>query len=475
MKLRRPVKTREAYGTHVHRHGDRTAHVQQDGETIRLLSVQATLADHDGSASLRGVAYGDLVGVLHRLDLPPADDATTDKLIAAQLDLLIPGQADHVSWGWQRTDDGRPTPVYTVSRRRLETLAGATSPEDAPGLITTSALALHHLFDHSTAKDKRLHLTVIGWDAHQAHIVRYRDGQLVGLDTLMLDDTPSAIESDALVAAVQTHLDQAEAEEVAWSDSAFTLLGPEAMGSEDVAAFEKVFSGAYERAEDLLNLPGLDRVTFETSVAVGAAIAALRPQQAINLAAKEDGQSGRSSGQPTRGRWVVAVAALLAALALLYAGDLKRAERITQAVDDAELDAKTLMSLNTDLQVARYLETTGPSFLAILDEFSHQTKHFTIDEMRYERSGQFTVRATGRSSDQINQRAAKLAGMKTLSSVRIRSQVIKDRDRIDYTLVAVPSTNYFAPFAPPPREAEQDNDEGSAQADSESSQSGGGA
>ena len=95
--------------------------------------------------------------------------------------------------------------------------------------------------------------------------------------------------------------------------------------------------------------------------------------------------------------------------------------------------------------------------------------------MRYERSSQYTVRATGLSSDQINQRAAKLAGMKTLSSVRIRSQVIKDRDRIDYTLAAVPSTRYFAPFAPPPREAEQDNDEGSAQADSESSQNGGGA
>lgn len=458
MKFRRSVKPAAALGTYDTRDGSVTAHVEHDGERLQVLSCEAH-APRMEKPLARGVAYDDLVGVLHRLDLPPADDATTAKLIAAQLETLIPGQADHVRWGWQRTDDSHPTLVYTVSRRRLEALTPQASDEGVPEVLATPALALHQIFSHAAADVDRQNMIVIGWDRHHAHVIRYRDGQLDTLDTLTLDQMPAENQAPHLAAWVGRHLNLPQKEGPESAHYSFTLIGTELPDSEVVAAFEAVFNGSYRRAKGLLDLPGVGDHTLGRLVAVGTAISALHPTQAINLAENDDVLGAKISGRPSRRRWIAAVAALLVALTLFCVSDLRRAERIALAVDEAALDAPKLAALNTDLKVASYLETTGPSFLAILDEFSHQTQGFVIDEMRYERNGQFTVRATGNSSDQVNQLAAKLSEMKTLSSVRIRSQATKDRDKIEYTLVAVPSMKYMAPFAPPPQKADEAKDE----------------
>lgn len=453
MKFRRSVKPAAALGTCDTRDGPVTAHVEHDGERLEVLSCEAHAPSMDKPLP-RGVAYDDLVGVLHRLDLPPADDATTAKLIAAQLETLIPGQADHVRWGWQRTDGAHPTLVYTVSRRRLEALTPQDPDEGVPELLTTPALALHQVFSHATSDTDRGNLIVIGWDRHRAHVIRYRDGQLESLDTLTLDQMPAENQPPHLAAWVGRHLNLPQKDGPESARYSFTLIGTELPDSDVVAAFEGVLNGSYRRAKGLLDLPGVGDHTLGRLVAVGTAIGALHPAQAINLAENDDALGAKTGGRPSRRRWIAAGAALLAALTLFCVSDLRRAERIALAVDEAALDAPKLAALNTDLKVASYLETTGPSFLAILDEFSHQTQGFVIDEMRYERNGQFTVRATGNSSDQVNQLAAKLSEMKTLSSVRIRSQAAKDRDKVEYTLVAVPSTRYMAPFAPPPRKVE---------------------
>ncbi|CAN0443350.1 unnamed protein product, partial [Ectocarpus fasciculatus] len=137
----------------------------------------------------------------------------------------------------------------------------------------------------------------------------------------------------------------------------------------------------------------------------------------------EAGQSNR----PSVKGWIAAAAILIAALVLLYVSDTRQANRARDVVNRADLTPEKLTTLNTELAVARYLETSGPHVLAILDEFSQKTKGFLIDEIRFERDGQFAVRATARSAGEINQLASDLSQMQTLASVRIRNQAVKGR------------------------------------------------
>ncbi|MEM9418795.1 MAG: hypothetical protein AAGA25_07080 [Planctomycetota bacterium] len=365
--------------------------------------------------------------------------------------------------------------MYTVARRRLEAY-DESADEDVPDVVTTPALALHEVFSNTSDPSDRQSLSVIAWDTRHVHLIRYRDGKLESLETVALEQ----LEPGGLVehvAALIARSFAADSIEPSHSPSkTFTLVSTEMISSEVVAIFESKIEATYRRADGLLNLQGLGLSTLDRLVAVGAAVAALHPEQAINLVDDLGIGDARPSDRPSPRRWAIAVVTLLAALTLLVMSDLKRAERITRAVDEAELDSRKLAELNTDLRVARFLETTGPSFLAILDEFSHQTEGFMIDEMRYERNGLFTVQATGRSSDQVNQLAAKLSAMKTLSSVRIRSQAAKDRDKIEYTLVAVPAEQYSAPFAPPIPPKTDDSAKASAEPkDGKPGQKGGGA
>ncbi|MBB6429899.1 hypothetical protein HNQ40_001705 [Algisphaera agarilytica] len=443
--------------------------MKREDEHLQVIAC-GTDVDADDKLLRQGVALEGVLGVLHRLDLPPADDATTEKLIASQLEVMIPGQADHVRWGWQRTAEAEPALVYTVARRRLEAHDHSDDEPDL-GLITTPELALHELFSSAAGDRDRQSLSVVAWNARHVHLIRYRDGHLIGLDTAELE-RDSSVEQVAELIARSFDNDSGESSA---ATSTFTLIGPGVVSSEVVSVFESKIEVTYRRVDGLLDLQGLGEATFDRLVAVGTAIAALHPEQAINLAEDQGRGDTHAGDRPTPRRWAVAIVALLAAVTLLVVSDFKRAERITRAVDEAELDASKLKELNTDLSVARFLETTGPSFLAILDEFSHQTEGFMIDEMRYERNGLFTVQATGRSSDQVNQLAAKLSEMKTLSSVRIRSQAAKDRDKVEYTLVAVPAEQYAAPFAPP-RHKPKDSAEASAESKGgKANQKGGGA
>ena len=427
-----------------------TAVVEYSDAAVGVLRCGTGLpADDDPEA--RGVALGALVGVLHRLDLPPADTATMPKLIEAQLETLIPGQAEHLRWGWQRETEGGPVLVVAAARRRLEALLDAAALDAEPSTITTPAAALHQVFTTCCGEDDRQRLHVVVRQPGRCYLLSYLAGGLVSLDTIDLGSAGGDASSEAIAAIVRQHIDATYAETGVdvLQRGYFTLVGEASPTAEEVSAFEKTLELPHRRADGLLRLPGLDRITAANLIAVGAALGAARPGHTINLTAGEAMAHGDSVYRPSRSRWIAAAALLLGALVLLYVSDTQRAERLETAVETSGVEAKDLTALNTDLAVARYLETSGPGFLAILDEFGHHTEGFMVDEIRFERDGTFTMRATAGSAEQVNQLAVKLADMKTLTSVRIRNQVVKDRDKIEYTLIAEPSPRFFAPFAPP--------------------------
>lgn len=455
MKFKRAIKHALGVGTLLDPRGDETrrttAVIEWTADQVWVLRCGPGLPAADEPAS-RGVALGPLVGVLHRLDLPPADADTTAKLIEAQLETLIPGQAEHVSWGWQRASADGPVLVVTAARRRLDALLEQVAFDALPAVIGNPALALHQVFATCCDVGDRKGLAVIASQHDRCHLLTYIDGQLGSLDTINVAGAGAEGSADALAAVIKQHLDAAESErsENAAPPGNFTLIGEEPPSGERVSAFEKALASPYRRADGLLKLSGLDRITTGNLVAVGSAIAAAKPRDTINLAAAAATPSNESAYRPTRGRWIAAAALLVGALVFLYVSDTRKAERLESTVESSNVEAKDLATLNTDLAVARFLEKSGPGFLAILDEFGHRTEGFMVDELRFERDGTFTMRATARSAEEVNRLATKLADMKTLTSVRVRNQVAKDRDKIEYTLIAQPSPRFFQPFAPPP-------------------------
>ncbi|MEM7624206.1 MAG: hypothetical protein AAF333_01115 [Planctomycetota bacterium] len=458
MKFTRATKPVLGVGTYLDGHsGDIrgvTAVVESDGDGVRVLRYGpgSPTADDPG---MRGVAFGSLVGVLHRLELPPADSATTLKLIDVQLETRIPGQAEHVRWGWRRESADGPVLVVTAARRRLDALMGRTSLDPMPTLIGTSALALHQLLTACCSAEDRQDLTLIARHDRNCHLLMYRSGRLGLLETIELDPSEDSASPDAVATTIRQHLEASTSAGggKSLSRGIFTLIGESMPSAELVSVFEKALGRPHRRADGLLGLSGLDRLTTTSLIAVGTAIAAARPHDAINLAPYSADLLGESAYRPTPSRWIAAAVLLVAALVLLYVSDHRKAARVERAVETSGVEATGLASLNIDLEVARFLEKSGPGFLAILDEFGHRTEGFMVDEIRFERDGTFTVRATARSAEEINQLAAKLADMKTLTSVRVRNQLVKDRDKVEYTLIAQPSMRFFAPFAPPPPEA----------------------
>lgn len=439
----RSTKSAVSRGNFVHPAGRVTTLVRRDAAGVTVVSCGPDAAtDTDSTKTPRGVALHDLVGVLHRLDLPPADAATLPRLIAAQLETLIPGQADHLCWGYHRADDHQPVAVVTAARRRVEVLLNSLPDDARHELVTTPALALHQVFQDASDDARRRALAVVGVDRDRVHLLIYREGQLVTLDTMPLDDAAMQTLGPALAGAIRTQSSGDEA-------MPFTVIGhPEAE-----AELKQHLGGGCRTADECLTITGLDELSFPNLVAVGTALAAGDHHHPINLrprdAGSESGVDSETNNRPSLGRWIAAAVLLLGGLTLLYISDLRRADALDQAVQDAGLQATDLNTLNTDLAVARHLETAGPSFLAILDELSHQTQGFMVDEIRYERAGQFTLQATGQSADQVNQLAAKLAAMRTLTSVRIRNLAADDNNQIQYTLVALPASRFFQAFAPP--------------------------
>jgi hypothetical protein len=193
----------------------------------------------------------------------------------------------------------------------------------------------------------------------------------------------------------------------------------------------------------------LDADNVAQLLAAGAALAAMEPGRNLNLSPR--GEVDQAAVLPVkRKHWAIAAGWLLLACAAWYAVDLRTASVSREAVEGQGLSLDDVRALDTQLAVGRYLEQSGPTFLAILDELTQKTSGFQVDSVRYERQGQLTLRGNDRSGDAVNKIAADMAKMQTLASVQVRSLSQSDRERVSYTIVADANQRFTGSFIKPP-------------------------
>ena len=398
-----------------------------------------------------GLVPDALTGISRRLDLPPADPATTRRLVDVQMEQQLPGQADHLTWSSRPLPDDAGRLVSAVATRRLDQLSQQSRLPRAAEAVLTLPFALLEVFALWGRPDQAGPLDLIVLQDHRLHLLLDLMGP--GASLISVDLDPADVEgfNDAVAAEItrqRTDLDST----VLPTPRRLVLLIEDLKAPETSRQLiEQAWGQPAIPLSDCLELPDAEHRTLRELAAAGGAAAVLRESQAMNLLAhRGDNEIGHGGGHVTLPRWIAAAVLLLLAVAAYITADTLRARTVTQAVADAGLERQQQQRLDTELAVARYLETSGPGILPILDELSRLTSGFMIDDLRYERSGQFILRATSRSADDINRLARDLSNMKTLDSVRIRSQNAKGRDEIEYTLVASPASDFQLAVVPPP-------------------------
>ena len=447
MKLRKSSSANFAAGRYqaqTHRYTDVLVRRQGDRYSVEPLPRESDAADAPW-----GLVPDELTGFTRRLDLPPADAATTRRLVDVQMEQLLPGQVDHLTWSSRELPGGSTRLVAAVASRRLQQLIDAASTPRPPGAVLTPPLALLECFDLWQRPDETGPLDVIAVQHERMHLLLDVTGPKASVVTVDLehgnDDAAAAIARE--VGRQRAALDA----EVMPAPRRFCLLFDR---PSDAASLREPIEQAWGQPslslEQCLTLGDASGLSLGELVAAGSAAAVLRPTDSINLLAHAEGaDAGKTSRRVTVIRWSAAALALAAAVAGYVTADTIRSQAQAQVINQAGLERQQQSRLDTELAVARYLETSGPGVLPILDELGRLTRDFMVDDLRYERSGQFVLRATARSADDINRLARELSNMTTLDSVRVRSQNAKGRDEIEYTLVAVPASDFQGLVNPP--------------------------
>ncbi len=448
--LRRADRSMLAHGFHVERERVLHAQVGREGEALRLLSC-AEVESLPGSPGLTrwGVSMGEWVGALHRFALPKADDATTRQLIAAQLEARIPGQADHVRWGWQRSTNGSAVLVYSVARRLIKTIGEAPLGDalSQASHVTAGPMALHHLIMSCSDQAARERSALVALCDRRMHVLCYEHGEIKSLQSIGLRDGVSAesVAEQVVQLVSDAGLDPPLRQ--------FSVVIDGDHGVSVAGLLESRLGAPHRAFGAWVRLLGLKECEASQLMAAGCAIGAMDAGHVIDLGGDAEGAGLRGGTsvvrRPTAGRWALAAVCVLSACGLVFVGDRASSVRVIEALASAGLDAKRAAQLDTDLAVAAYLERSGPGLMTVLDEFSQKTSGFMVDEVRFERDGQFVFRATANSAEEASRVAASLATMKTLRGVQIRNQTANDRDQIEYTIVAQPASAFISAWVEP--------------------------
>lgn len=435
------------------------AEVARDGESWRVVScgTMSTLAD-DAYETGVGLTPESLIAGVYRLDLPPADSDTLEKLVDTRLEALIPGQAEHLLHGWQR-DGRRPTngPVLVTTAARRAVQSALNSAPAKPDLLTSPAMALHTVASAFSRSENRRSLLMVGIHADRVCLVQYdTDGSLATAKTELFNATEDALNTQEVASVLTDWLDTCEASSRPMRLSVVTHAPA---NPEVYDALHRAIGLPVVGLNELLTGLELEVLNLPNVLAVGAAISAADPGAHTNLLADRERESASRVRRVSYRGWIAAGLLLAASVVLLYVSDTRSAARGEAAISAAGLDGTELAALRRDLAVGGYLETSGAGPMAILDELSQVTKKRLIDGLRFERDGQVVILFTARSTKEVNQTVNALAGMQTLDDVRLRQQVTKGRDRIEYSVVARPAARYFDALGPvdqaPPRSQDQ--------------------
>jgi len=400
--------------------------------------------------------------LLRRLDLPPAKAVVTDRLVRQQVAALLPGMDDRLALAWRRDPRHGGVTVAAGPRATLAAAADDLFTREAD-LVVPYGLALDALLSHGMGEADEPAAWAVDCGA-VTWLLLYAAGALVAAEAVASDDSATPIEPvDGVFADMAAALtpDQRPSRLIwvgresvpehgglgVWHAVADDLPPHTGWSGAGRDAWSWLGAGAARLGRQGRDAEGLDLA--EAPAAGVAPHAAASPRQR---------PSRRSAGPPVSvTRWAVVGLWLLAALGLWAWAVASGGARQTAVVEGLGLSRSAIPRLDRGLAVGRYLETSGPSLLAVMDELGQKTGGgdggWMLDEIQWERDSGLTLRGSLGSADAVAELARAMATMRTLTGVQVRRQAPEGDDQVSYTVVASPSSTFYGAFVEP-RKAE---------------------
>lgn len=422
-----------------------------DGE--RLLAS----APNDFASDVSVAAVSDAGTLLRRLSLPPAKPAVTDRLVRQQVAALLPGMDAQLALAWRR--DPRSGDVTVAAGPHAALRAASDAAELRGGdLRVPFGLALDALFSRGASDGDAPAAWAVDCGP-MTWLLLYAGGGLVAADTVGPGESVGAVFAD-LVAGLPPERRPTRLTGVGRDG---TPPGSEPGGvSEAASDFPAAtgWTGGHDSATWLAagaalvgrqarDAEGLD---FTEAVAAGGSAS-------VSASERRARRTGRLADGPSVSgrRWAVVGLWLLAALGFWAWAVASGGARQTAVVDELGLSRAAIPGLDRGLAVGRYLETSGPSLLAVMDELGQKTGGgkgekaggWMLDEIVWERDTGLTLRGTLGSADTLAELARSMATMRTLTGVQVRRQAPEGDDQVSYTIVASPSSTWYGSFVEP--------------------------
>lgn len=450
------VKVRRADETlSIERYASASRHNTDDprGEVQNLL--QQLPAEDRGLPLVLTPADG--VGIYRRINVPATDDAVLDKIVAAQVETMLPGGAEKVRWGWSHAGADDAIWIHALSQAEVDQALSVLPEGVQPAALLADTMAVARLA--LTTHDSNLPLFCLAVGAQRSALILAGHNRLIRV--CEFDGGSEAISHDA--ASDWQHQLRDLAEEV------LSSLPPGQRPAEchclcHPASATKVRNAA----EHALGLPAREwAITGDLTsaqaqppavlLAASAAASCISPRTpTIAIAEQRD----TASLDHKLRRYAIAAALwLLIALCGLYLSDRYHAAKVESLLTDGTLEQEQIDQLDMQIGIARYLEQSGPIPLAIMDEIGQKIPGYMFEEFSYERDGRIRLSGTRKDGNQIGELTNQLAAMQTLLGVQLQGQS-RAGNKFRYDIVANAKPTFFGAFVPPPPQepSEQDAD-----------------
>lgn len=409
--------------------------------------------------------------VLHRvLSLPKADSAILAKVVASQLEVLLPAHAERFTWAWShRADPFQPNVeramLCAVRKDALDPLSAACRRIGGEPTVTLpSALSLASAWPllFGPSDDCVLLLDVA---ARGASVVIMQQGKVLQCGLI---DQGGDHWTDLIATQLQIPPDQAEKLKLEYCTTGQTPESAADPRCQLPAMLHKAMLGwthhlheVYEGCVSSIprprrpsrcivvgragQTPGLlvlvaqtlglethlasrptrltlgEGVSFDRSAsAIGAAICSMQADEpAINFATAPRGKS--PIARRMRWTWPALAAWLIAGVVTLYAMDRHEARWLDQAVQNIHQKTSGQGGMDRQLSIGKYLQAGGSAPLAVLDEICRLAPpQLILTTCRYSRGGEVNIGGTMPNDQELQGFLKKLAESTVFSDVDMR-------------------------------------------------------
>ncbi len=418
-----------------------------DGPARAAAAVEA-IRNRRGAAIPReepvGIGVPDMTTLYRRLALPDADDATTARMVDAQVELIVPGRSADFAAGWRRLTANGAVGVCTLRRDLLEAITDAV-PTLAEGRVSVvangAALAAARSVLWGEATEAGWVID-IGHDAATLIAVRGTDVLAMSVvDAMPGPDDPAG--TTAWVQQIHETLDAWREEDETDDAAAALVVGmPDAM-----AAAVPVLSGGLPlpvrpaALHPALALPeGVAPASVMACRHAAAAAIGLLDTTVDTIRFPLGGDVDRSRATRRRRHLVAALGWLLLIVVGWYGLDVAGGQRLASlAMGDAAARADQKNQLRDAVAIASLVHQGGPMPLAVLDELSRILPDgFTLSSMNFARGGHLQLKGVAPDPEKWHACLSALTASKAFAHVDpVRQKTVgKQKKKIEFEVIA---------------------------------------